>query len=203
MLEWALTQGDAVLFLPDQHLGNNTADVLGIPEEERLLLPRDVMHGDPALAVNRDEASGKKLILWPGFCPIHVEFTLDAVRRIRKTEPEAKIVVHPECDPAIVREANGNGSTTFLIQYAEQAPAGSTVYIGTETNLVNRLAARHAGCKTIKPLLTALCEDMGKTTLDNLAHTLETLDSAAPVTVSNAVKEPAKLALERMLAVCA
>ena len=202
MLEWALTQGDAVLFLPDQHLGNNTADVLGIPDGERLLLPRDVIHGDPALAVNPDEAEGKKLILWPGYCPIHAEFTLDAVRRIRENEPEAKIVVHPECDPAIVREADGNGSTTFLIKYAEQAPAGSTVYIGTEENLVNRLAAQYAGCKTIKPLLGVMCEDMGKTTLENLARTLETLDSAAPVTVSNAVKEPAKLALERMLAVC-
>ncbi|TDT87137.1 quinolinate synthase NadA [Pseudodesulfovibrio indicus] len=202
MLDWALSQGDAVLFLPDQHLGNNTGDALGIPADQRLLLPRDVIHGDPALALNPEDAEGKKLILWPGYCPIHVEFTLDAVRAIRENEPEAKVVVHPECDPAIVRAADGAGSTTFLIKYADEAPAGSTVYIGTEENLVKRLAARHAGCKTIRPLLTALCEDMGKTTLDNLARTLQTLDSAKPVTVANEVREPAKLALERMLAVC-
>lgn len=202
MLEWALNQGDAVLFLPDQHLGNNTGDVLGIPEEQRLLLPRDVIHGDPDLAVAPEDAEGKKLILWPGYCPVHAQFSLDAVRKIRETEPEAKIVVHPECDPAIVRAVDGNGSTTFLIKYAEEAPAGSTVYIGTEENLVKRLAAKYAGCKTIRPLRTALCDDMGKTTLDNLAHTLQNLDSAVPVTVSNAVKEPARQALDRMLAVC-
>lgn len=202
MLEWAMSQGDAVLFLPDQHLGNNTADVLGIPEEQRLILPADVIHGDPGLFIDPETADGKKLFLWPGYCPIHEAFTLDAVRTIRKNEPEAKIVVHPECSPAVVRETDGNGSTSFLIKYAEEAPAGSTVYIGTEENLVKRLAARHAGQKTIKPLLTALCEDMGKITVEKLAHTLQTLDTATPVTVSNAIREPAKLALERMLAVC-
>ena len=202
MLEWAFTQGDAVLFLPDQHLGNNTADALGIPADQRLTLPEGVIHGDPELLFNPDSAEGKKLILWPGYCPIHAEFTMQAVRAIRENEPNAKIVVHPECDPAIVKASDGNGSTTFLINYADKAPAGSTVYIGTEENLVKRLAAQHAGCKTIKPLLSAQCEDMGKTTLENLAAKLMTLDKAKPVTVDNAIKEPARLALERMLAVC-
>lgn len=202
MLEWALGKGDGVLFLPDRHLGNNTADCLGIPEEKRLVLPQEVIDGDPHLFVNPAAADDKQLILWPGFCPIHEEFTLESVKKIRANEPDAKIVVHPECAPAIVQAADGNGSTTFLIKYADQAPAGSVVYIGTEENLVNRLAAKHAGCKTIKPLLSARCEDMGKITLHKLAKTLESLKSTTPVTVSNTIKEPAKLALERMLAVC-
>lgn len=202
MLEWAMKQGDAVLFLPDKHLGRNTANTLGIPEDKRLVLPADVIDGDPALHVDPATAADKQLILWPGYCPIHEEFTLDAVRAIRANEPNAKIAVHPECSPAVVEEADGNGSTTFLIKYAAEAPAGSTVYIGTEENLVNRLAKQYEGEKTIKPLLSSLCEDMGKITVDNLAEKLENLDTATPVTVDEAIKAPAKLALERMLTVC-
>ena len=202
MLEWALKQGDAVLFLPDKRLGDNTANALGIPERERLLLPAELIDHDPAPFVDPAAAEDKRLILWPGFCPIHEEFTLDAVRAVRANDPEAHIVVHPECAPDVVHETDGNGSTTFLIKYAEKAPAGSTVYVGTEANLVRRLAARHAGTKTVKPLLSSLCADMGKITVDKLARTLKSLDSAAPVTVSDAIREPARLALERMLAVC-
>ena len=202
MLEWALKQGDAVLFLPDRELGGNTANVLGIPDEKRLLLPAGVIDGDPELHINPDAAEDKQLILWPGYCPIHEDFTLDAVRAVRSSEPEAKIVVHPECSPAVVAESDGNGSTTFLIKYANDAPDGTTIYIGTEENLVNRLAARYSGRKTIRPLLASQCADMSKITVNNLAQTLASLETAAPVTVSEDIKKPARLALERMLAVC-
>lgn len=202
MLEWALSQGDAVLFLPDKHLARNTANFLNIPENERLMLPRDVIDGSPTLSIDPAMAEDKRLIIWPGYCPIHEEFGLDSIRDIRTNEPEAKIIVHPECDPEVVRAADGNGSTTFLIKYAAEAPAGTTLYIGTEKNLVNRLAARYAGEKTIKPLASSVCEDMGKITLDNLAATLQTLETATPVDVSDDIKESARLALERMLAAC-
>lgn len=202
MLDWALNQGDAVLFLPDMHLGCNTANVLGIPENQRLILPKDVMDGNPELHIDPATAEDKKLILWPGFCPIHEEFTLESIRAIRENEPEARIVVHPECSPAVVNASDGNGSTTYLIKYAEEAPDGTTVCIGTEENLVNRLAARHTGRKVIRPLLSSQCEDMGKITVEKLANTLENLNYSTPVTVSNAIREPARLALKRMLAVC-
>ena len=202
MLEWAMDQGDAVLFLPDKHLGGNTADALNIPENKRLVLPTDVIDGDTELHVDPAAAADKLLILWPGYCPIHEEFTLDSIRAIRKNEPDAKIVVHPECSQAVVKETDGNGSTTYLIKYAEEAPAGATIYIGTEENLVMRLAARYEGIKTIRPLLSSQCEDMGKITVQKLADTLENLDSALPVSVDNDIKKPARLALERMLAVC-
>lgn len=202
MLDWALNQGDAVLFLPDMHLGCNTANLLGIPEDKRLILPKDVIDGDPALHVDPAAADDKRLILWPGYCPIHEEFTLDSTRAIRETEPDAKIVVHPECSPSVVEASDGNGSTTFLIKYAEEADDGTTIYIGTEENLVNRLAARYEGRKVIRPLLSSQCEDMGKITVEKLADTLENLNYSNPVTVSNAIREPARRALERMLAVC-
>ncbi|WP_419787835.1 quinolinate synthase NadA [Pseudodesulfovibrio sp.] len=203
MLEWALSQGDAVLFLPDQHLGNNTANFLNIPTEDRLLLPRDVIDGSPALSIDPALAKGKRLILWPGYCPIHETFGPESIRALRKQDPAAKVVVHPECDPAVVKEADGDGSTTFLIKYVDQAPEGSTIFVGTEANLVNRLAARYAGAKTIKPLAVSLCDDMGKITEENLADLLLHLETAKPVSVPEEVKQSAKKALERMLEVCA
>lgn len=202
MLDWAMKQGDGVLFLPDKHLAQNTANILNIPEETRTILPMDVIDGDPDISIDPMTVEEKKFIIWPGYCPIHENFTLDTVKKIRATEQNAKIIVHPECDPLVVKAADGNGSTTYLIQYAATAPAGSTLYIGTETNLVKRLASRYAGEKTIKPLLKSLCEDMGKITQTNLAATLENLDSATPIDVDNDIKQPARHALERMLTVC-
>ena len=202
MLDWALKQGDAVLFLPDKHLARNTANFLNIPDEERLMLPRDVIDGSPALSVDPAKAEGKRLIVWPGFCPIHEEFNMDSIRMIRAEDPDAKIIVHPECDPEIVRAVDGDGSTTYLIKYAADAPAGTTLYIGTETNLVNRLAARYAGEKTIKPLAVSVCDDMGKITVDNLAAKLSNLETDTPVNVPDDISQSARLALERMLAVC-
>lgn len=202
MLSWAMKQGDGVLFLPDKHLARNSADALGIPEEERIVLPVDVIDGDPKLHVSTAMADGKRFIIWPGYCPIHEEFSLNTIKAIRAAEPSAHIVVHPECDPALVQASDGNGSTTFLIQYAAEAPKGATIYIGTEVNLVNRLAAQYKGEKTIKPLIASQCDDMAKITVEKLAHTLDNLETATPVTVSDAIKEPAKLALKRMLEVC-
>lgn len=202
MLEWALKQGDAVLFLPDKHLARNTANYLGIAEDKRIVLPEGVIEGDPELFVNPESCKDKQFIVWPGYCPIHEEFTLESIEKIRSSEPDAKIVVHPECDPEVVAASDGNGSTTFLIQYAAEAPVGSTVYIGTEENLVQRLAKQYEGEKTIKPLSVSLCEDMGKTTLENLSALLESLDEDTPVDVPEDIKAPAKLALERMLEVC-
>jgi quinolinate synthase len=202
MLKWALDQGDTVLFLPDRHLAINTANALSIPEEQRVILPQGVIDGDPRLLVAQGLADGKRLIAWPGYCPIHEAFTVHTMAELRTTDPTIKIIVHPECDPAVVRAADGNGSTTFLIDYCAKAPAGSIIYVGTETNLVNRLAARHTD-KTIKPLAQSLCDDMGKITVDNLAALLRTLECARPVDVPDSVREPAKLALERMLKVCA
>lgn len=202
MLKWALKQGDAVLFLPDKHLARNTANALNLPEETRYILPEGVIDGDPELFIDTKMTEDKQLLVWPGYCPVHEDFSLEQVNEIRAKEPEAKIVVHPECAPEIVAAADGNGSTTFLIKYVDEAPEGSTIYVGTEKSLVERLAATYAKTKTIRPLAVSQCEDMAKTTVDNLAALLQTLDTAHPVDVPEDVKESAKIALERMLAVC-
>ena len=202
MLEWAMKQGDGVLFLPDKHLACNTANALSIPEESRIILTKDVIDGDPSLSIDVATTDTKQFIIWPGYCPVHEEFSLDTIKQIRKNQPDAKIIVHPECDPAVVQASDGNGSTTYLINYAAQAPAGSTLFIGTEQNLVHRLAKQYKSEKTIEPLKTSLCEDMGKITVANLASLLENIETATPVDVAEDVREPAKLALERMLEIC-
>lgn len=203
MLKWALEKGDSVLFLPDRHLGWNTADALGIPEDERIVLPKGMITDDPKLHLKPEATLNKRLLLWPGYCPIHDEFPLQAIEAIRASEPGAKIVVHPECPPEVTSAADANGSTSFIIKYAKQAPEGSVIYVGTESNLVSRLAAQYAPGKTIKPLKVSYCEDMGKTTESKLAELLQNLETATPVTVTEEIRTPSKEALETMLAVCA
>ncbi|CCH47695.1 quinolinate synthase NadA [Pseudodesulfovibrio piezophilus] len=203
MLKWACEQGDSVLFLPDKHLARNTAHALGIPLEKQLVQPEGIKEGVVDLFVDSKVADDKELIIWPGYCPIHEEFTLKSIQTIRLNEPDAHIVVHPECAPEVVAASDGHGSTTFLIKYASEAPSGSTVYIGTEENLVNRLAQQFKSEKTIKPLAVSRCDDMGKTTIHNLANLLENIHETVPVTVAEEIREPAKWALERMLKVCA
>ena len=203
MLEWALKQGDGVLFLPDKHLARNTANALNVPDETCIILPEDVIEGDPTLFVTPAMTDDKQFVIWPGYCPIHEEFTMDAIKNIRANEPNALIVVHPECSPEVVQASDGNGSTTYLIKYAAKAAQGATIYIGTEENLVMRLAAKYKGEKTIRPLMKSQCEDMGKITLENLASLLENIENSPPVDVSNDIREPARLALERMLEICA
>ncbi len=203
MLAWTLEQGDAVLFLPDRHLAWNTANVLGIPESERFIIDRGVIEGDPGLFVDVKAAAGARLIMWPGYCPIHEEFVLDSIMKIRNEEPEAKVIVHPECPPEVTSAADGNGSTSFIIKYCEEVESGTTIYVATEANLVHRLAKRHKDTKTIKPLQVSYCEDMGKTTEENLAALLERIETAQPVNVTDDVREPSKKALETMLQVCA
>jgi quinolinate synthase len=193
MLRWAMDQGDGVLFLPDMHLGNNTADRMGIPEERRTLV-------DTAFPAPNPDAD---LFLWPGFCPVHDMYVPEDVAAAREADPGAQVVVHPESPPAVVREADGSGSTSYLIKYAAEAPKGSTIYVGTEQNLVQRLADQYAGEKTVKHLDRGYCEDMAMITEEKLAHLLGRLETALPVQCDPAVAAPARLALERMLQACA
>jgi len=206
MLEWALGEGDAVLFLPDENLGLNTADALGIPESDccRVDIRRK---GEAIDAAKTDQA---KILLWPGFCSIHTHFTVAQVEAMRKAQPKAKIIVHPECRPEVVRSCDGAGSTSSLIRYAAELPDGETLVIGTEINLVERLATQHKGRITILPLDASSCPHMAQTTpnalyaaLDALLHSRATgKKSAFLVSVPDGLKAPAKAALERMLAVC-
>ncbi len=202
MLEWAMTRGDAVLFLPDKNLGQNTADLMGIPALERCVL--DVRGKGARLDLSLAERA--RLLLWPGFCSIHTRFSLRQIERMRAEHPGARIVVHPECTPEVVAASDAAGSTSFIIRYAEEAPDGSTVVIGTELNLVERLALVHAGRLTVLPLVESECTHMAQTTEERLAATLDAIAEGRDDFVVKApgdLRENARAALERMLQVCA
>ncbi|MEF3695815.1 quinolinate synthase NadA [Desulfolutivibrio sp.] len=199
MLAWALGQGQGVLFLPDRMLGANTCDRLGIPPEKRRIL--DIRrHG---ALIDPQAAAAADVLLWPGRCVIHDKFTAERIRAVRLAHPGALVAVHPECPPETVAAADAAGSTSFLIRYVENAPKGATIFIGTEENLVLRLAQQHAGEKTILPLRTSRCSNMAKITEEKLAAQLADIESQQPVTVPDDVREPAKTAVTRMLDVCA
>jgi len=199
MLAWAMAQGPRVLFLPDACLGLNTADRIGLPEEERHML--DVReHG---AAICHEKAAGARLLLWPGQCAVHSRFKPETIRKAREASPGCLTAVHPECRPATVALADSCGSTSHIIRFAADAPEGSVLYVGTEYNLVNRLAQEHAGAKTIRALGHSTCSNMEKITESSLAGLLANLDNTPAVAVSETLNAPARLAVQRMLEVCA
>lgn len=199
MLRWALDQGRGVLFLPDKMLGQNTCRALGVPRDKLHIL--DIRGGGDRL--DSDAIRTAEVLLWPGQCVIHSRFKPEHIAAVRRDTPEAKVVVHPECGPATVEAADGAGSTSFIIKYVADAPPGADIVIGTELHLVARLAAQYKGIKTIRPLRESVCSNMAKGTEENLLAALRALDTAAPVTVPEAVREPARAAVKRMLEVSA
>lgn len=201
MLQWALDQGseERVLFLPDARLGMNTCDWLDIPRRDRHML--DIReHGH---ILNIAQASKARVLLWPGQCVIHSRFKPVMIQEARRDSTGCLVIVHPECHPNVVAQADGCGSTSYLIKAVAEAPEGSVIYIGTEINLVVRLAHQYKGVKDVRPLAISGCSNMAKVNQENLARMLLTLDAQPAVTVDEAVKAPARSALERMLAACA
>lgn len=198
MLKWALQQGDGVLFLPDKNLAANTADSLGIPENKRLVL--DIRRGGDN--IDPQAISDKTLVIWPGLCAIHHRFKPEHITDVRYRDPDANVIVHPECMPEVVKKADAAGSTSFIIKYCEEAPEGAAIYVGTEINLVERLAKQYRGRKLIRPLHPSHCENMAKTTEAILHATLEQLDTFEPVKVPYEISAKASIALERMLDAC-
>jgi quinolinate synthase len=200
MLDWALRQGDAVLFLPDKHLGANTANQMNLPQGERvqISLRPETGYADPA------KAAKARLFLWPGSCVIHHMLKKQDIEAIRRTMPGVKVVVHPECSPTVVHAADSTGSTSHIIRYCAEAKPGSVIAVGTELNLVLRLAEHHkAEGKTIVPIRAMRCTNMAKTTEERLADLLDNLEQAAPIALPGEVAEHARVALERMLRICA
>lgn len=202
MLRWAMRQGDAVIFLPDKNLGWNTADILGIPENKRHRL-NIRNNGDE---MDTDAANNADLLLWPGCCAIHARFNTRQAASRRAEHPGAKVVVHPECSPEVVKDADAAGSTSFIIKYAAAANDGDAIVIGTEINLVERLAEQYKGSRTIVPLLESECSHMDRTKPHHLLAALESIaapeNAARPsciVNIAPAIRDNAKLALDRML----
>ena len=193
-VRWAFGQREKVLFFPDQYLGRNVANDLGIaPEQIIVWSPGKTLGGNDPDAVRR-----ARMILWDGYCLVHTRFTVDQMETMRSEFPEAKIVVHPECTPEVVMLADACGSTSYIVKYVKEAPAGSTVIIGTEINLIHRLALEYPD-KKVLDLHNSLCPNMFKINLANLLQTLENLGEMNVVRVPEEIRAGARLALDRML----
>ncbi len=191
---WAIGNRKRILFFPDEHLGRNAANSLGIPEEKRIVWDYNLPRGGNAIK----DIEHATVILWKGYCHVHTNLTLDHIRDARKRYPGGKIVVHPECREEIVAEADAAGSTDSICKYVENAPARSTILIATEINLVSRLAHEHPD-KTIVPVHRSLCHNMYRINAGNLLHTLENLGDVGEILVDPDITRGARMALERML----
>jgi len=208
VLEWALDGEQPpkglgrrkVLFLPDQHLGRNTACQLGWPLDSMAVYDPNEPTGGLTPEAMRDAT----FFLWKGHCSVHMLFTPEQVKAIRATDPEFRVIVHPECTREVVQEADLSGSTSFIIRTIEDAPAGSKWAVGTEIHLVHRLAKRFEGVKTIRLLagIQCLCTTMYRVDLKHLLWCLDELDAGRVpnrITVDPETATLARLALQRML----
>lgn len=200
-MRWALEQGEKILFLPDQHLGRNTAVLsLGLTLDDCVLWnPWKPMGG-----LTPQEIHKAKVILWRGHCSVHGRFTLDSVNEIRSRVQGVQVLVHPECQHDVVSAADVVGSTERIIQTVSNSPAGSKWAIGTELNLVSRLAKTNPD-KEIFFLDKAVCycSTMNRIDLPHLVWAMESLVAnhvVNQIQVSDEVARFSKLALERMLA---
>jgi quinolinate synthase len=200
-LEWAFSKGEKVLFLPDQHLGRNTAvRELGLSLDDCVVFdPRKPFGGNTV-----EQLRAAKMLLWKGHCSVHGRFTITSVEEVRARVPGVQVLVHPECTYAVAQAADLIGSTERIIKLVEQSPAGAKWAIGTELNLVKRLANAHPD-KTIVFLEKSVCycATMNRIDLPHLVWALEELVAGRvpnQITVEAETATFAKQALDRMLA---
>ncbi|MFG2007651.1 quinolinate synthase NadA [Micromonospora sp. NPDC048868] len=200
-LEWAYEQGSKVFFFPDQHLGRNTAVLeMGFSLDDCVLYDPHKPNGGLTPQQLRDA----RMILWRGHCSVHGRFTLDSVDDVRERVPGVNVLVHPECRHEVVTAADFVGSTEYIIKAIEAAPAGSAWAVGTELNLVRRLALAHPD-KQIMFLDKAVCycSTMNRIDLPHLVWALEELVAGRlvnQITVDPDTAHHARVALEKMLA---
>ena len=200
VLRWAFERGQRVLFFPDQHLGRNTAKAMGIPVDDMPL-----WHGRKPLGGNTQaELIDAKVVLWNGFCSVHKRFTVDQIAKARVDFPGVRVIVHPECPMQVVDAADEYGSTDYIRRAIENATEPSTFAIGTEINMVQRLATQfpehHIFC--LDPVICP-CSTMYRIHPGYLAWVLERLvagEVVNQISVDASVATEAKIALERMLA---
>ncbi len=203
MLQWALKEaGDDgyVFFLPDKNLAQNTAVQLGLTEQDWHVLN---IKGSGE-NIDLEGMRQARMLLWPGCCAIHAKFSAQQIAAMREEYEGCQVVVHPECNHDVVKVADGSGSTTYLIECVKNAPKGSTVIVGTEGNLVERLREDYAKHCQVVPLRSVYCSDMAKITDEKLFDTLLAIHEgkADIVTVPEEQKAPAKASLDRMLEAC-
>jgi quinolinate synthase len=193
--EWAFARSNRIFFLPDEHLGRNTALKYGISADDIAVWdPEKPDGGDP------DAYASAKVILWRGYCPVHQKFTVRDIEHARRFYPKAKIVVHPECPTDVVGAADAVGSTDFIRKYVAASQPGDQIFIGTEINLVQNLAAEYPD-RMITKLHRSLCLTMYQITMGRLLYAMENLETFEKVKVDESVRHYARVALDRMLSI--
>jgi quinolinate synthase len=200
-LEWAFEQGTKVFFLPDQHLGRNTAVLkMGLSLDDCVLYDPH----KPGGGLTPEALRAAKVILWRGHCSVHGRFTVDSVRDVRERVPGVNVLVHPECKYEVVTAADYVGSTEYIIKTVEAAPAGSAWAVGTELNLVRRLALAHPDKQVMfLDRMVCYCSTMNRIDLPHLVWALEELVAGRVVNeikVDERTAHYARIALDKMLA---
>lgn len=198
IVRWALETGERIMFLPDQHLGRNTAFDLGVP-----LAAMAVWDPLRERLDYEGDIEDVRVILWKGHCSVHEKFNVAQIEALRKHDPERRIIVHPECTFDVVQAADEAGSTSYIIDQIEASAPGTKWAVGTEMNLVNRLAMTHPeqDIVSLNPYMCP-CLTMNRIDLPHLLWALESLETD-PVNIIRVDEETTKwatLALERMLA---
>ena len=199
-LRWAWARGRQILFLPDQHLGRNTAYRMGVPLDEMVVWDPDLPYG----GVERDELQNARMILWKGHCSVHTRFTVPQVEHVRRAHPGVRVIVHPECTWEVVQAADDSGSTEYIIDKVTSSPPGSIWAVGTEIHLVSRLAAELAPERTVLTLdpMGCLCSTMFRVSPNHLLWVLDALRDGVVhnrIVVPQREKEWTRAALDRML----
>ncbi len=204
VVDWAFQQGKRVLFFPDEHLGRNTGLKYGIKEEQMVVWnPKDPMASENA----EEELENARIILWKGYCSTHMRFSSQQIAKARADYPGINVIVHPECRREVVEAADLYGSTEYIIQQIEQAPAGSQWAVATEINLVHRIAHEHPDkfIFCLDPIVCP-CSTMYRIHPAYIAWVLEALlegEVINQVKVDEDIVYWARVALERMLALAA
>jgi quinolinate synthase len=202
VLEWAFAQKPRVLFFPDQHLGRNTGVRMGIPLEAMPVWDPATEQG----GLSADSVRASRILLWKGHCSVHTRFTPEMVDQRRQQIPGVKVIVHPECRFEVAQKADAIGSTEGIVKAIKDSPAGSKWAVGTELNLVGRLAREMAPERQVVSLddCFCLCSTMYRIDPQHLCRVLEGLVEGRVVNeikVPEEVARDARVALDRMLAI--
>jgi quinolinate synthase len=201
-LEWGWKQRDKILFMPDEHLGRNTAWKMGVPLDQMVVWDPKEPYGGLTL----DQVERARLILWKGHCSVHVRFTTRQIEGVRREHPGIRVIVHPEVPFDVLRAADDSGSTEYILKAVRESAPGSSWAVGTEVHLVHRLAAEVAPSKLVVSLdqMGCLCSTMFRVSPNHLLWVLEGLIEGRVhnrIVVPDDRKKWAKIALERMLAI--